>query len=543
MSPNDRSSRVSRGDRSPSPRRDGKSGDPSRASRLTTLPALIGVALVLMGAGVAFVASGFERGAKASVAGENAPVNAGARAVADISAHNSPSLVSNPRNVANLVVANKIDSPRFSCALQTSFDGGVHWSQTPIPLPAGEEPKCYAPDVTFAADGMLYLSFVTLKGRGNVPNAVWIVRSPDGGQTLSDPVRARGPLKFQVRLIADPATPKRLYMTWLEARDVGLFRFTTTGNPIRAARSDDAGLTWSKPVTVNAPTHERALAPSPAVGRDGELYVLFLDLGDDVLDYGGGHGGRGGEPYAGRWKLVMARSEDQGASWEQSVIDEKLVPAERFIAFTPPFPSLAVDGRSGTVYASFHDGRRGDADVYVWTLARNSSRWSRPVQVNDTPASNDSSQLLPKLAVAPDGRLDVLYYDRRADPEDIQTEVSLQSSFDGGKSFLPRLRLSDQPFDSRIGYGTERGLPDLGTRLGLISTSDRALGVWTDTRGGTLASAKQDIARGLAAFSAPEDLSGGRKTLLHILAVVLALGGAALLIGSGAGGRTRPASG
>lgn len=503
---------------------------PAEAGRITTLPALLGIALVMMGAGLTFVASAFDRGAAARVAGDTAPVNAGARATADINAHNSPSLVSNPQNAGNLVIANKIDSPRFSCALHVSFDGGVHWSQTPIPLPAGEEPKCYAPDVAFAADGTLHLSFVTLKGRANAPNAVWLVRSPDGGQTLSDPLRARGPLKFQVRIAADPAAPQRLYMTWLEAREVGLFKFTNAGNPIRAARSDDGGRTWSRPVTVNPPARMRAIAPAPAVGPEGQLYVIYLDLGDDVLDYEGGHGGRGGDPYPGSWDLVMARSTDRGETWSESLIEDELVPTERFIAFTPPFPSLAVDQRSGRVYSAFHDGRRGNPDVYVWTLAPGERAWSAPVRVNDSAKKDDGSQLLPKLSIAPDGRLDVLYYDRRADPRDRMTEASLQSSFDGGRSFLPRLRLSDRPFDSRIGYGSERGMPDLGGRIGLISTRERALGTWTDTRGGTMASGKQDLARGLAAFSAPEDLSGTVKTLLRVIGILLAVTGVGLIL-------------
>lgn len=505
-------------------------GGPRRARVNVRFVTVLGITLVLIGAGLTFVASGFERAATARVAGDNAPVNVGARTSADISAHNSPTLVSNPRNVGNLVIANKIDSPRFSCAVHTSFDGGVHWSQTPIPIPVGEEPKCYAPDVAFAADGTLYLSFVTLKGRANAPNAVWVVSSPDGGQTLSDPIRARGPLKFQVRLTADPAAPQRLYMTWLDAEEVGLFRFSSEGNPIRAARSDDGGRTWSGPVTVNPSARTRALAATPAVGPNGELYVLYLDLGEDSLDYEGAHGGRGGAPYDGSWKLVMARSGDRGATWEESMIEDELVPTERFIAFTPPFPSLAVDRRSGALYAAFHDGRRGNADVFVWRLAEGDGRWDPAVRVNDTPRSDKSSQLLPKVSVAPDGRLDVLYYDRRSDPGNRRTEASLQSSYDGARSFLPRLRLSSRPFDSRIGYGSERGLPDLGNRLGLMSTRERALAVWTDTRGGTSASGKQDLARGLAAFSPPDDLSGMLKTLLRIAGVLLAVMGIALIL-------------
>jgi hypothetical protein len=53
--------------------------------------------------------------------------------------------------------------------------------------------------------------------------------------------------------------------------------------------------------------------------------------------------------------------------------------------------------------------------------------------------------------------------------------------------------------------------------------------VWTDTRGGTRANGKQDLARGLAAFRAPEDLSTTLKTLLRIVGIALALTGFGLI--------------
>ena len=89
--------------------------------------------------------------------------------------------------------------------MHVSFDGGGRWTQTAIPAPAGEEPKCFAPDAAFSSDGTLYVSYVTLKGRANSPNAVWISRSSDGGKTLSPPVRTPlGKNAFQVRMTADP---------------------------------------------------------------------------------------------------------------------------------------------------------------------------------------------------------------------------------------------------------------------------------------------------------------------------------------------------
>jgi len=464
-------------------------------------------------------------------------VNSGAGVPGDISAHNSPTVVRNPRNGSQLTVANRIDTPRFSCALHTSSDGGATWRQAAIPVPSGEESKCYAPDVAYGADGTLYLSFVTLQGRGNVPSAAWFSRSTDGGRTLSKPEKLLGPLSFQVRLVADPERAGRLYLTWLSASEVGLFQFSEAGNPVMFRRSDDGGRTWGASARVSDPSRQRALAGSLAVGRGDDLYVLYLDLGDDRLDYEGAHGGRGGEPYPGRWKLVLSRSTDGGETWGEAVVEERLVPTERFIVFIPPFPSLAVDPGSGRLYASFQDGRLGDADVWLWSSGDNGASWEEPVRVNDTRREDGTAQYLPKLGVAPDGRLDAVYYDRRRDRLDRQNEVSLQSSFDDGESFTKRVTLSDRRFDSRIGLGSARELPDLGNRLGVISTDAGVLAVWTDTRDGTVASNKQDLAEVVVGFSQPAQLSEPLRQGLRYGGVMLALAGVLALLFAGARNR------
>jgi len=489
----------------------------------------MGAAVILLGAGATVLASSFGAVPAATLIGGNLPVNEGATDDRDISAHNSPTLARNPVDGANLVVANRIDTPRFSCALHVSADGGVDWEQTPIPVPPGEEPKCYAPDVAFGSDGTLYLSYVTLRGRGNVPNAAWITTSTDGGRSLSPPERALGRLAFQVRLTADPVTPGRLYLTWLQADATATLAFPETGYPIQLARSDDGGESWSDPVRVSAVARERVVASSSAVGRGGTLYVLYVDLGEDALDYGGGHEGRGGPPYPGTWQLVLARSDDGGTSWTESVIEDSLVPTGRLIVFIPPFPSMAVDRERDRVYASFQDGRLGDSDVWLWASPDGGTTWGEPTRVNDTVERDATSQYLPELAVAPNGRLDVVYYDRRADSDNVMNEVSLQSSSDGGGTFSPSLRVSDRPFDSTIGFGSERDLPDLGSRLGLIATDDRALAVWSDTRAGTPASKKQDLVRALVAFSDPARLPPLVEVGLRYGGIAVSLAGLALL--------------
>lgn len=524
-----------RDDANPNPARPG-GRPPELALRLPWV--IAGVALLLLALGAILISTAFNGRHQSRRIGGDLPVNIGALNALDLSSNNTPNVASNPANPANLVIVNKIDSPTYSCALNVSFDGGGHWAQTPIPTPTitGHAPECYAPDASFGADGTLYVSFVTLIGRANAPHAAWLVTSRDGGQTLSPPIPTPlGPDAFQLRVAADPRVAGRVYLVWLKAGPpLVLYGFGTTGNPIEVVRSDDGGRNWTSPSRVSAPSRARVIAPALAFGPHGALYVLYLDLDGDSLDYAGASGGHGGPPYAGHWQLVLARSLNRGASWTESTVGD-VVPARRFIVYTPPFASLAVDPVSGRLYVAFEDAHDGHSDVELWTLPPGATRWSPPVRVNDTPRNDGTAQYLPKLAVAPGGRVDVVYYDRRADPTNVLNQVSFQSSYDHGKTFSRHLVLSDRSFSSRIGFGASRGLADLGGTLGLVSTANRAMAVWADTRAGTRVTLKQDISRAVVAFNDPERISSGLKTVLRIAAAALALLGIAVIVLLGRG--------
>ena len=499
--------------------------------RRPTRARLLEAALLALVGAVAVVASTTFHGRRTLTATQpDIAVNAGARDPGDIKANNSPTLAQNPLRPEQLAIVNRVDTPAYTCGVQISDDRGARWKALDAPIPRGEEPKCFAPDVTFAADGTLHVSYVTLGGNGNEPHAAWVTRSDDGGRTLAAPTKVLGPRAFQVRLTADPERSQRLYLTWLAPSMVGLYLFGGSDNEIRVARSDDGGRSWGRPVRVSAPQRERVLAPSAAVGPGGALYVLYLDAGEDRLDYEGAHNATGGAPYGGRFALVLGRSTDAGASWQESLVDDAVVPTRRFIAFLPPFPSLAVDPRSGTIFVAFEDGARRPADVHLWSLARGSSTWEGPRKVNDTPPNDRSWQYLPKLAVAPGGRLDAVYLDRRNDRANLRNDVSLQSSFDSGRTFTAHVTLTDRSFDARIGAGSERNLPDLGSRLGLVSEASSVLAAWTDTRAGTVDSNKQDIAFSGAVVSRSGGLSASARSGLRYGGVVLLLAAVALLL-------------
>ncbi|MDP9386747.1 MAG: glycoside hydrolase [Actinomycetota bacterium] len=484
--------------------------------------ALFGLALAVAGLGVligAFVV--LPAGSPVDVAA-NVFVNHGG----PIDASNSPTVARNPRRPDNLVVVYRVDRPGFSARLEWSEDAGATWERSALPLPdaaapcaaAVDDQGCpFAPDVAFAPDGTLYVSYVNLEGRGNVPTNLWLATSRDGGRSISPPVRVAGRLTFQPRVAVDPAGT--VHLTWLQANEVGVLRFVGLPNPVVAVHSTDGGKRFSAPVTVSDAHRERVGAATPVVDSRGELVVLYQDFKDDRRDFENLEGPAWSEPFA----LVVARSSDGGKTFSRGVeLESGVVPTRRFVVFLPEFPSLAA-GPQGELYVAWADGRNGDEDVFLRRSSDGGRTWAGAVRVNDNPRKDGTTQYLPRLDVTPDGRVDVLFLDRRADRADVMTEAFLGISHDGGRSF-DNLRVSSTSFDSRVGpsIGPQFGV-DFGSRLGLASSSAaKTVGVWTDTRLGTEATGRQDV---VAALVGVAEERGRLAPLAGAAALLLALAG------------------
>lgn len=95
--------------------------------------------------------------------------------------------------------------------------------------------------------------------------------------------------------------------------------------------------------------------------------------------------------------------------------------------------------------------------------------------------------------------MDVVFYDRRGDIENIETQVSFTFSTGGGASFAPNHQLTSAPSYPEVGQrysvASAEGLVEFGARLGLLSRQSSALAAWTDTRNASAArfTTEQDI--------------------------------------------------
>lgn len=407
-------------------------------------------------------------------------------------ARNSPVLVVNPTQRTNMVVVDRVDRPDYTAGVHVSNDGGTNWQDVALKPPAGVEGKLFAPSAAFDDRGMLYVSYVILSGTGNDPSSYWVSRSGDGGLTFDEPTRIAGAHTYQTTLAVDAKT-RRLFAAWVQSNleaTTCLLCFAQTGLPIVVSSSADGGRTWSTPTQVSDAGRVRVGAPALAVDPDGNPSVLYVDYGGDRWDWENLPGN-----YEGTFALVLARSGDEGRRWEPGqVVDADVVPTGRFLVYLPVTPGFAV-APNGDMFAVWADGRAGDTDVLLRRSTDDGRTWSPPVHVNRGAAGDGVPQDMPSVAVAPGGRVDVVYYDRTIDRRGSMADVLLSSSSDSGKSFAQHFRLSEAASNRRIG---PQGSPhsqeaDFGSRTAVASLSGGAIAAWTDTRNGTLDSGKQDI--------------------------------------------------
>lgn len=449
--------------------------------------------------------------------------------------NNSPVILSDPTDPRFVVLANRLDAPEFSCALHVSGDAGRGWvPAVPVPeLPAGAD-TCYAPEVAFDGQGVLYYLFVGLSGAGNEPMGVFLTTSTDRARTFSLPRQVLGPQNYGVRMAIDQSFGRkgRLHLAWLHATsDPPLGGFGPPPNPILAAYSDDSGATFSAPVQVNDPAHGRVVAPALALGPGHAVHVGYFDLKDDVRDYQGLEG----PTWEGTWSLLVSSSSDGGDHFGPGqIVDDSVVPSERvMLIFTMPPPSLVAHGNGLCV--AWTDARHGDPDAFLRCSDDGRDAWEGPVRLNDDPLGSGHRQYLPRLSVASNGRLDAIFYDRRIDPQNIRNDVYYTFSVDGGRRFTRNVKLTQESSDSRIGQQyltvSAQGQYEFGSRLGLLSQPSGAIAVWSDTRHSLPPprSPGQDLFAAQVRLSATTGLLfGGRLVGFTLLFV----GGCLLLIAS-----------
>ncbi|MBA2385067.1 MAG: phosphatase PAP2 family protein, partial [Actinobacteria bacterium] len=257
------------------------------------------------------------------------------------------------------------------------------------------------------------------------------------------------------------------------------------------------GMVFGPARAVHSASRELVGGPAPAIGPDGEVYVLYWDYRDDVFDY---HGFPG--RYRGRFELVLAASQDGGRHFREHVVERSVVPSRPFLPYLPPLPALAVDPEQGTLYAAWEDGRSGSSDVLIRGSANGGRTWSPARILYGSPADERT----PALAAGPAARVVSLAYQVDGNG---RARTAVRVSEDGGETYTAPAALTPTPFDARLlpRVPGRRNQLDLGSRLGLASAAGAAFAAWTDTRAGSADTGKADI----LLASVPGDLPAAQR--------------------------------
>ena len=492
------------------------------------MDARIGVAVGAVVAGVALLLFGL-RGSGASLEPlPFQPVTETPQVSIDV--NTSPVPAVDPRRPEVMVVGGRVDAPRLNCTVAVSTTGGEAWRKLDLP-PAPDASNCFWPAVAFDGESNLYVLYTPTGGPFNLPTALWLQRFTPEFVVDGPPVRVAGPLTFQPRLAVEG---RRVLVAWIAASEARATKFLGFGpppNPIVLARSEDGGRTFAPPVTVGDPAR-LAVQPTLLAGPGGQVIVGALDLGRDLATYQTSHEGRSGPPPAGPWQVILWRSTDGGATFgPAATVAGGVVPPQRVLIDLAPAPAFALDRAAARMYAAWESGR----DVMLSRSDDAGASWSPPRRLGPSAGG----QFLPGIGVAQDSRVDVAYYDRSGDPDDVLAEVVLASSTDGGRSFTSAV-ISERPFDSMVGSFNGDDVM-LGSHLAVISGAEGATVVWPDTTRGNRTTNVVDLVSAVVRVDPP---TGARAALVAAGGLLL-LGGlvatALFWRGRAAGPGRRPA--
>ena len=350
-----------------------------------------------------------------------------------------------------------------------SQDAGRSWHAA-----EGVEPPNYrvSGDVstTYDAQGHAFICYIAFDKLGTFNywahnasrNGVFIRRSLDGGKTweanhipiIEQPTEPGIPFEDKPYIVSDTSKGRHagnLYVGWT--------RWTLTDSEILLARSTDDGKTWSRPLEIDnhpgLPRDDNGAAEgfAGAVGPDGILYAVWSQDND----------------------ILLTTSSDGGKTFSRArpiIHTAPIMFAVQTLERANGFPQVAIDPRTQRLYVAWSDYRNGDLDVFCSTSTDGGEKWSDPVRVNNDPVHDGADQFFQWLAIDPaDGAANVVFYDRRQDPQNATQVVVLARSTDGGHSFQ-NYAWTSEPFDANgVFFGDYTGIAALGGRV---------YGVWTE---------------------------------------------------------------
>lgn len=473
------------------------------------------IALLVLGGFLGSVISGGDSGGSEETPGEDdghykAYTSFPNLPVTDLdTANNEPALAVNPVNPLNIVAgSNDYGTPSGDawCGYYYSFDGGETWERGLIPGYDGDRSSDIwefagggDPVVVFGPDGTCYLAGIVFQRNPEIGNlrkpgsGIFVARSDDGGKTFGmvrTVIESRSSLSNMFAnfhdkewIAVDPTTGD-VHVTWTA------FQWYGVSSVMLHSVSRDRGETWSFPQIISElrTQRERQVQGSQVeVDNNGVLHVSWIEY---ETDYG---------------NLRYTKSTDGGNSFQNVRTISSVIPLDYYLPNgdyrTPTMCDMAVDNwggeTDGNLYIVWPDQKAGvgQSDIYIMMSYDGGESWDGPVKVNNATSARDNDQFFPAVTVGNDGSVQVMFYDRRDDPDNDLISVYFAISHDLGQTWK-NIRMQDEPFDG----DNTRG-PFIGDYLALSAGPGFTVGVWCDARDGTPDAVRSDIWVGKVIYS------------------------------------------
>lgn len=386
--------------------------------------------------------------------------------------YEAPSIAVDPGDPDHLVVGS-VNLVGGTCGWHVTTDGGRTWKDGVFDVPP-EFGRC-----TLDSAGLLPMGNVAMGAGGTNVYAVLDARAAglageragSGGEGILLVTSADGGQTFDTaRVIVPGGNPELSYVrpqltVATDAQGVDRLLLTVWGcAPGRCTqafflRSDDGGRTFTPPLLV---TPEGGNSPSAAIlARDGTVYMTFLRRLDQEAE------------------LILARSGDDGRTFDTVLVDKKPGIGVQYDSV-----KIIEDPKSGSLYMVYADTRDFRPEVFFRRSRDKGATWDKFVRLHTSPGGSAFS---PAVSVAPDGRIDVVFY--RQTRKNV-LDVHGTFSDDGGRTFAVDERLNDKTIDREIGYWAEVGDDALPA---VASTPTSAIYAWSDTRHATDVTNTQEI--------------------------------------------------
>ncbi|MGH9280501.1 MAG: sialidase family protein [Acidimicrobiales bacterium] len=287
------------------------------------------------------------------------------------------------------------------------------------------------------------------------------------------------------------------------------------GDPLRAPHvmvgtSTDGGVTFGEAVDLN--TFNR-----PSVQAAGKSYQLFMRTGfaapflyarDGVLlavagpDFPfndqpapppeAGTGLNPGSWYAYPMPQLIGRSTDQGKTWTITALGDPIFAGTGSFTGLGWTPKGGDNGTYVAVYAATPATAPSMnlADIVVQRSTDGGVTWTSPLAIDDDTPDMAATGFYPQLAVAPNGRVDVVWTDNREKTAtDFNFDERYTYSTDGGQTWAKNVKVNDIPVNFNYGVSFNS---DIRQPNGIASTDQYAVIGWADTRNANELNQTQD---------------------------------------------------